>query len=202
MSKRRNYKRQALAVFTGSAAPQKFEKHERRPAVLAHARSEMPTDAARDALKMSASDDPTGEEDEPSYLESLKAAFLVNGGDAENKPTVGAWVGHIISAPWKVLAALLPPASFMGAYPLFVSSIIFIGLITFLVDEIATLFGCYLGVPSAVTAITFVALGTSLPDTFASRTAALHDDYADDSVGNITGSNSVNVTPRRALAIA
>ena len=27
----------------------------------------------------------------------------------------------------------------------------------------------------------------------ASRTAALNDDYADDSVGNITGSNSVNV---------
>merc|ERR1711939_416549 len=37
-----------------------------------------------------------------------------------------------------------------------------------------------------ITAITFVALGTSLPDTFASKTAAA-------SVGNVTGSNSVNV---------
>merc|ERR1712157_240161 len=44
-----------------------------------------------------------------------------------------------------------------------------------------------------ITAITFVALGTSLPDTFASKTAAMQDPYADASVGNVTGSNSVNV---------
>lgn len=36
-------------------------------------------------------------------------------------------------------------------------------------------------------------MGTSLPDTFASRTAALREDSADNSIGNITGSNSVNV---------
>merc|ERR1719408_712677 len=42
-------------------------------------------------------------------------------------------------------------------------------------------------------AITFVALGTSLPDTFASKAAAVSDPYADASIGNITGSNSVNV---------
>ena len=44
-----------------------------------------------------------------------------------------------------------------------------------------------------MTAITFVALGTSLPDTFASKTAATADPYADAAVGNVTGSNSVNV---------
>merc|ERR1711959_354898 len=48
-------------------------------------------------------------------------------------------------------------------------------------------------VPDAITAITFVALGTSLPDTFASKTAAVQDEYADASIGNVTGSNSVNV---------
>ncbi|CAK0805479.1 unnamed protein product [Prorocentrum cordatum] len=47
--------------------------------------------------------------------------------------------------------------------------------------------------PDSITAITFVALGTSLPDTFASRTAAIEDPTADASVGNVTGSNSVNV---------
>ena len=35
--------------------------------------------------------------------------------------------------------------------------------------------------------------GTSLPDTFASKTAAQQDPHADASVGNVTGSNSVNV---------
>jgi len=44
-----------------------------------------------------------------------------------------------------------------------------------------------------VTAITFVALGTSLPDTFASKTAAIGDPIVDSSIGNATGSNSVNV---------
>ena len=47
--------------------------------------------------------------------------------------------------------------------------------------------------PDAITAITFVALGTSLPDTFASRSAALADATADAAVGNVTGSNAVNV---------
>ncbi|VDO67826.1 unnamed protein product [Haemonchus placei] len=45
----------------------------------------------------------------------------------------------------------------------------------------------------AITAITLVALGTSLPDTFASKIAAENDDTADNAVGNVTGSNSVNV---------
>lgn len=42
-------------------------------------------------------------------------------------------------------------------------------------------------------AITFVALGTSLPDLFASRTAARLERHADNAIGNVTGSNSVNV---------
>merc|ERR1712193_34949 len=44
-----------------------------------------------------------------------------------------------------------------------------------------------------VNAIGFVALGTSVPDTFASKTAAIEDETADASVGNVTGSNAVNV---------
>jgi len=53
--------------------------------------------------------------------------------------------------------------------------------------------GCVVGMPDSVTAITLVALGTSLPDTFASMTAAKTSEYADSAVGNVTGSNSVNV---------
>ena len=44
-----------------------------------------------------------------------------------------------------------------------------------------------------ITAITFVALGTSLPDTFASKIAAVSEKTADNAIGNVTGSNSVNV---------
>ncbi|KAK2862795.1 hypothetical protein Q5P01_002328 [Channa striata] len=45
----------------------------------------------------------------------------------------------------------------------------------------------------SVTAVVFVALGTSVPDTFASKVAAIQDQYADASIGNVTGSNAVNV---------
>merc|ERR1712226_780288 len=68
-----------------------------------------------------------------------------------------------------------------------------IGFVTALAGDAASLLGCCSGIPDDITAITLVALGTSLPDTFASRTAAQHDDTADNAVGNVTGSNAVNV---------
>lgn len=49
------------------------------------------------------------------------------------------------------------------------------------------LIGCVIGMPTSVTGITIIALGTSLPDTFASRTAAQQDEYADAAIGNVTG---------------
>lgn len=64
---------------------------------------------------------------------------------------------------------------------------------TAIVENFATVFGCVLNIKPSVTAITFVALGTSLPDTFASMSAAQGEKYADDAIGNVTGSNSVNV---------
>jgi len=65
--------------------------------------------------------------------------------------------------------------------------------VTAFIGDLAELFGCVLDVPDAVTAITFVALGTSMPDLFASQTAAVQDATADASIVNVTGSNSVNV---------
>lgn len=44
---------------------------------------------------------------------------------------------------------------------------------TALVGDLASMFGCVIGLKNTVTAITFVALGTSLPDTFASKVAAV-----------------------------
>jgi len=89
--------------------------------------------------------------------------------------------------------ALVPPAEFKDGYLRFVISLGFIGLLTAFIGDLASLLGCEIGIPDAITAITFVALGTSLPDTFASKAAAEQDEYADASIGNITGSNSVNV---------
>ena len=53
--------------------------------------------------------------------------------------------------------------------------------------QLGTLVGCAVGLESSVAGITIIAIGTSLPDTFASRTAALHDEHADAAIGNVTG---------------
>lgn len=100
---------------------------------------------------------------------------------------------HFFSIGWKVLFALVPPPHWGGGIPCFIGSICFIGALTAIVGEVAGAMGCVMGLKPGVTAITFVAIGTSLPDTFASMTAARESPNADSAVGNITGSNSVNV---------
>lgn len=100
---------------------------------------------------------------------------------------------HFFSIGWKCLFAIVPPPHLLGGWACFVVSLICIGIITAVVGEVAGLMGCVVGLKPGVTAITFVAIGTSLPDTFASKKAAIDDRYADSAVGNITGSNSVNV---------
>jgi len=81
----------------------------------------------------------------------------------------------------------------MKGYPSFFASLLHIALLTALIGDLASFFGCVIDLSDHITAITIVALGTSMPDTFASLAAAKQDTYADASIGNITGSNSVNV---------
>ena len=100
---------------------------------------------------------------------------------------------HFSTIGWKILFALIPPTEWGGGWPAFGVALCFIGGITAIVAEVATVLGCTVGLKEAVTAITLVAIGTSLPDTFASMTAARQSEYADAAIGNVTGSNSVNV---------
>lgn len=100
---------------------------------------------------------------------------------------------HCLSFPWKVMFAFIPPTSYYGGWLTFGCSLSVIGLVTMVIGELASTWGCMLGIPEAVVAITVVALGTSMPDTFASITATQMSSDADAAIGNITGSNSVNV---------
>jgi len=79
---------------------------------------------------------------------------------------------HFATMGWKILFAFIPPVQWGNGWPAFIVALVFIGAVTAVVAEVATVFGCTLGIKEAVTAITFVAVGTSLPDTFASKTAA------------------------------
>ena len=113
-------------------------------------------------------------------------------GEIEDVSGVDAFI-HLLTIFWKVFFSFIPPAHYGGGWPCFVLGLVFIGITTFAVQAVAETFGCVIGMKPSVNAITFVALGTSLPDTFASMIAAKNEKYADAAIGNVTGSNSVNV---------
>merc|ERR1719507_2292491 len=127
-----------------------------------------------------------------TWAQQLKDAMNVNGGDVENA-TTGDYIMHFLTFGFKIIFALIPPAGIGGGWPCFFVSLGMIGLLTAIVGDLAGIFGCLVGLKDSVTAITFVALGTSLPETFASKAAAVGEKHADNAIGNITGSNSVNV---------
>lgn len=117
-----------------------------------------------------------------------------NSGDRSDKSTFKDYVLHVLSFQWKVaLAILIPPTNIYGGWLSFFCSLTVIGILTAIIGDVATTFGCLVGLEKSINAITFVAMGTSLPDLFASRTAARMDSFADNAIGNVTGSNSVNV---------
>ncbi|XP_057704292.1 sodium/calcium exchanger 1b isoform X2 [Corythoichthys intestinalis] len=111
----------------------------------------------------------------------------------EKLPSCFDYVMHFLTVFWKVLFAFVPPTEYWNGWACFVVSICMIGLLTAFIGDLASHFGCTVGLKDSVTAVVFVALGTSVPDTFASKVAAIQDQYADASIGNVTGSNAVNV---------
>ena len=58
---------------------------------------------------------------------------------------------------------LLRNLDYWGGWACFTVSILVIGALTGLIGDLASHFGCTIGMKDAVTAISFVALGTSLP---------------------------------------
>jgi len=137
-----------------------------------------------------------------SWLGQFSDAFTVQadeddeeeGEEGEEKmPSCGDYIMHFLTLPWKLVFAFIPPTAIYNGYPTFVIAIIFIGGCTAIIGDVAGHLGCFINLKDCVNAIAFVALGTSVPDTFASKTAAIEDETADASVGNVTGSNAVNV---------
>jgi len=138
-----------------------------------------------------------------SWLEQFSDAFTVQAEDEdeeeegeegeEKMPSCGDYIMHFLTLPWKLIFAFIPPTAIYNGYPTFVIAIFFIGACTAVIGDVAGHLGCFINLKDCVNAIAFVALGTSVPDTFASKTAAIEDETADASVGNVTGSNAVNV---------
>ncbi|KAL1129580.1 hypothetical protein AAG570_012525 [Ranatra chinensis] len=131
-----------------------------------------------------------------SWREQFIAAVRVKpvpDADDDEEVTCCDYVMHFLSLFWKLLFACVPPTEILHGWLCFWVSILWIGLLTAIIGDVASAFGCTVGIADQVTAISVVALGTSLPDTFASKVSAIQDSTADNSVGNVTGSNAVNV---------
>jgi len=130
----------------------------------------------------------------PDWKMQFVTAFYCNGTPADQSTSSKVdWTFHLVSQPFKFIFAFIPPAPIAGGWACFCSALAMIGAVTMIVGDMAALMGCCMDIPDDITAITIVALGTSLPDTFASKSAAMHDPNADNSIGNVTGSNCVNV---------
>eukprot|EP00930_Biecheleria_cincta_P041696 TRINITY_DN28621_c0_g1_i1.p1 TRINITY_DN28621_c0_g1~~TRINITY_DN28621_c0_g1_i1.p1 ORF type:complete len:826 (-),score=139.70 TRINITY_DN28621_c0_g1_i1:69-2546(-) len=128
------------------------------------------------------------------WIGQFREAVYCNGSlEGQREATHVDWVMHVVSFPWKIFFACCPPADYCHGWLCFWVSLTMIGILTAMIGDLAQLLGCSVDTSDAITAITLVAMGTSLPDTFASISAAQQDPFADASLGNITGSNSVNV---------
>uniref|UniRef100_A0A671T4E3 Sodium/calcium exchanger 1-like n=1 Tax=Sinocyclocheilus anshuiensis TaxID=1608454 RepID=A0A671T4E3_9TELE len=135
-----------------------------------------------------------------SWRDQFVEAITVSSGEddddecgEEKMPSCFDYVMHFLTVFWKVLFAFVPPTDYWNGWACFIVSILMIGVLTAFIGDLASHFGCTIGLKDSVTAVVFVALGTSVPDTFASKVAAIQDQYADASIGNVTGSNAVNV---------
>lgn len=125
------------------------------------------------------------------WRDQLISAVSIQVSDDDNK--LIAWLLHIITFHWKILFALIPPVGIWRGWLTFATSLTLIGVLTAIIGDVASTLGCLININPSLNAITFVAMGTSMPDLFASVTAIRMDSTADNAIGNITGSNSVNV---------
>lgn len=81
----------------------------------------------------------------------------------ERLPSCFDYVMHFLTVFWKVLFACVPPTDYLNGWACFTISIIIIGLLTAVIGDLASHFGCTIGLKDSVTAVVFVALGTSVP---------------------------------------
>jgi len=77
-----------------------------------------------------------------TWGQQFKDAMLVNGGDVENA-SVGDYVMHFLTFGFKLLFALIPPARMAGGWLCFFCSLAMIGVLTAIVGDLASIFGCW-----------------------------------------------------------
>lgn len=105
-----------------------------------------------------------------TYLAGLHSCILSLPGDddeeesgEERLPSCFDYIMHFLTVFWKVLFAFVPPTEYWNGWACFFVSISLIGVLTAVTGDLASHFGCTIGLKDSVTAVVFVALGTSVP---------------------------------------
>lgn len=99
-----------------------------------------------------------------AFLSSLLGECDEEGGEPQ-PPSCFDYFMHVFSVFWKVLFAFVPPTEYWNGWACFIVSILVIGMLTAVIGDLASHFGCTVGLRDTVTAVVFVALGTSIPGT-------------------------------------
>ena len=117
------------------------------------------------------------------WAQQFADAILCGGTIDDNgkyiKPSISSRCMHLLCVFWKVMFATIPPTDYCSGWATFLVSLCWIGVLTAVIGDTAGQLGCALGISDLVTAITLVAMGTSLPDLLASGTAVRDKNYAD-----------------------
>lgn len=87
----------------------------------------------------------------------------------EKMPSSSDYIIHFLTVFWKLLFALVPPTEYWSGWACFIVCISIIGILTAIIGDIASHFGCTVGLKDSVTAVVFVALGTSVPGVITGR---------------------------------
>lgn len=69
----------------------------------------------------------------------------------------------VLSIPWRFVFAVIPPTDYANGWLCFAIAIIMIGFLTAIIGDLASHFGCIVNLKDSVTAISLVAMGTSIP---------------------------------------
>ncbi|KAF3845288.1 hypothetical protein F7725_008451 [Dissostichus mawsoni] len=110
-----------------------------------------------------------------SWRDQFMEAITVSADEEEDEsgeerlPSCFDYVMHFLT----VLFACVPPTDYLNGWACFITSIAIIGMLTAVIGDLASHFGCTIGLKDSVSAV--------------------QDTYADASIGNVTGSNAVNV---------
>jgi len=89
------------------------------------------------------------EQQEPTWKQQFKNALMLGPSLDEddmviNQPSLMDALFHFSLITWKLVFALIPPVKSFGGWPAFFIALAMVGMITFVVGDVAEILGCSL----------------------------------------------------------